>query len=527
MKVLVIGLENEIVNSLEDYVKSQDKLYFEFEVFCSIENALVALDENKFSVIISDYQIGDEDGLSFLKKVRETSEIPFIFFAELPDNEGIKKALNLGVDKFIEKNIDKKECLEGLTEIIIKEGKSWEKEKEKRKSEKHFREIFNNIVRNVTERREAEKALQDSKSKIKKIHQLAAELATCEKREEVYEEALATAKNILKLDVCAFVENSNEKYNIIEVLPEEPRAHHLVEEIKNESSFLDQIIGDQEIRLIEDLLEMEHVDLEDELEYTSCLFLPVDDFGILVGLSRKKNHFVKSDLEYIELLVDHISESLKRIKIREREEFFHSLLRHDVANKIRVTDGFVDLLQETELDTTQEEYANNARISIKDAMRIIEKVRTFKELRKIDKREIKLTKVLKRSIDALRPLASEKDIEIKLEDISDEYVKAGNLLEEVISNIIENSIRHSEGTVVKITQEIENDVIVRIEDDGIGITDDEKKKIFRRGYKKGEGAGSGLGLYLVKRILENYDGYIQVRDSSFGGVRFDIRLKKT
>lgn len=66
-----------------------------------------------------------------------------------------------------------------------------------------------------------------------------------------------------------------------------------------------------------------------------------------------------------------------------------------------------------------------------------------------------------------------------------------------------------------------------IEDDGIGIPDDEKEKIFEKGYKKGEQAGSGLGLHLAKTIAESYGGNIDIEDSELGGAKFIISLKKS
>ncbi len=65
-----------------------------------------------------------------------------------------------------------------------------------------------------------------------------------------------------------------------------------------------------------------------------------------------------------------------------------------------------------------------------------------------------------------------------------------------------------------------------VEDDGKGIPDDIKDKIFKRGFKKSKEGGSGLGMYLVKEIAESYGGRIEVKDSEMGGARFDVNLKR-
>ena len=66
-----------------------------------------------------------------------------------------------------------------------------------------------------------------------------------------------------------------------------------------------------------------------------------------------------------------------------------------------------------------------------------------------------------------------------------------------------------------------------VEDDGKGIPDDVKEKIFEKGYKQGENAGSSSGMFLVKETVESYGGNISVKDSELGGGRFDVHLQRT
>lgn len=72
----------------------------------------------------------------------------------------------------------------------------------------------------------------------------------------------------------------------------------------------------------------------------------------------------------------------------------------------------------------------------------------------------------------------------------------------------------------------EDKCVVTVEDDGKGIPDDIKDKIFKRVIKKSEEGDSGLGMYLVKEIEESYVGRIEVKDSEMGGARFDVYLKR-
>ncbi len=105
--------------------------------------------------------------------------------------------------------------------------------------------------------------------------------------------------------------------------------------------------------------------------------------------------------------------------------------------------------------------------------------------------------------------------------------EGGPLINEVFSNLEENSIRHSDGSRLRIRGEVtENEVTCIIEDDGRGIPDEEKEKIFEKGYTTDEERGTGLGMFLVKTLLDIYGGSIEVKDSELGGARFDVHLQK-
>jgi signal transduction histidine kinase len=114
-------------------------------------------------------------------------------------------------------------------------------------------------------------------------------------------------------------------------------------------------------------------------------------------------------------------------------------------------------------------------------------------------------------------------------------IKANGLIEDVFMNIIVNSIKHSTGQLT-IWICLDKDYIgtleyyrVIIEDNGPGIPDDLKAKVFnrlQRGATKSK--GNGLGLHLVKTLVESMDGSVKVEDRMPGdpgeGSRFVIML---
>lgn len=94
-------------------------------------------------------------------------------------------------------------------------------------------------------------------------------------------------------------------------------------------------------------------------------------------------------------------------------------------------------------------------------------------------------------------------------------------------NLLCNSIRHSEGSRIRIGgRKPEDEIVCNIEDYGRGNSDADKEKIFEKGYTTDDERGTGIGLFLVKKLLESYDGSIEVKDFELGGARFDIHLQK-
>ncbi len=283
-----------------------------------------------------------------------------------------------------------------------------------------------------------------------------------------------------------------------------------------------------------------------ELGMVSYLGFPLewpdgDVFGTICILDSKENRYGEKyeDLmkEFRELVEAHLKlvhqrEELKR-QIQEREEaedredFLHSLLRHDVRNKVQIVQGYLELSKDYELPEELEDYLSKAEKASRDSVEIIEKVRTLREVSgKEETRVVELCPLLQDSIDKHEDIFEKNNIELECQK-KEIKCQGGTLLEELFSNIIENAVKHSDCDKIKISAHEETDTSkITIEDDGKGIPDEEKDKIFKRGFKDKETGGSGLGLYLVKEIAKSYSGSVEVKNSDLGGARFDIKLQK-
>ncbi len=109
------------------------------------------------------------------------------------------------------------------------------------------------------------------------------------------------------------------------------------------------------------------------------------------------------------------------------------------------------------------------------------------------------------------------------------YVKSNKLLFPIILNVVQNAFQHGGGEDIKVNIEIKDEkdsVLIQIKDNGKGISDENKKKIFDKDYKSSDTNSSGIGLYLVKLASHKFGATINVEDNEPKGTIFSLRFQK-
>ena len=207
------------------------------------------------------------------------------------------------------------------------------------------------------------------------------------------------------------------------------------------------------------------------------------------------------------------------------DEVLHSLLRHDLRNKLQVAIGYLQLLKDMDLPKEQKDFVKKSLKSLRDGNKLIEKVRTIRGVSEKEVNSVEVGKFIKRAIEESRKL-SYNNISINYDEESCK-VKGGPLLEHLFFNLISNSIKHADCDRIEINVNRNEEVcIVSVKDDGIGIPPKLQEELFEIGSKGGENAGYGLGLHLVEKIVDHYEGEIKIKRSDDGGSQFDVILNK-
>lgn len=149
-------------------------------------------------------------------------------------------------------------------------------------------------------------------------------------------------------------------------------------------------------------------------------------------------------------------------------------------------------------------------------------------------KRINVAMVIHETLADLFPLASEKKVHLEFTD--GEVVANVNMnperMRDVTQNLIENAIKYTpEGGKVIVRLQLTDVVTITVADTGIGIPAEHVSKVFSRFYradnaKRVDPNGSGLGLYIVKRIIEANNGTIKFEGTPGGGTTFIIQLQK-
>ncbi len=155
--------------------------------------------------------------------------------------------------------------------------------------------------------------------------------------------------------------------------------------------------------------------------------------------------------------------------------------------------------------------------------KLVTNIYKISELDKFQKKlkVIEVCEIIKNSVNYVKSAFQDSAININVNSQYNKiFIKANNFLQDVFENILFNGLRHNNNPIIEILIKLSKDLNNGIQylkfeflDNGIGITDSQKKLIFQNGQTKHTGAkGMGVGLLLVKKILEMYNGQIFVED---------------
>ncbi|MTI47156.1 sensor histidine kinase [Sporosalibacterium faouarense] len=227
-----------------------------------------------------------------------------------------------------------------------------------------------------------------------------------------------------------------------------------------------------------------------------------------------------------------MTKELKNIEYLRKD--FISNVSHEFKTPIASIQGFVKLLQKGNL--SEDEKQEYTSIIVEETERLSNLSSNILKLSKLENQEIidknlsfSLDEQIRKSILLLEHQWSKKNIEFNLELNKILYFGDEELLQQVWINIISNGIKFSnKNSIIDIVLiKSDSNIIVKIRDYGVGMDERTKKRVFEKFYQGNEAhshEGNGLGLALVKRIIDLYDGSINVESEINEGTTFIVQL---
>ncbi len=223
---------------------------------------------------------------------------------------------------------------------------------------------------------------------------------------------------------------------------------------------------------------------------------------------------------------------LKQSEIKYREaynhvNFYKDIFTHDINNIFQNIQSSVELITlsvQGDLNLeNDDELLEIIRDQVKRGTNLVSNIRKLSEIEdhKFVLNKIELIEVLQEIKNNLIKIYKKKKIIIQIQcDYKKLFIKTNELLRVVFENILINAIIHNQNPlieiIIKISKVFRDEIYyLKLEffDNGIGILPEMKEKVFQRGYnEKKDKMGLGLGLTLVKKIIENYNGQIWVED---------------
>lgn len=259
---------------------------------------------------------------------------------------------------------------------------------------------------------------------------------------------------------------------------------------------------------------------------------------ILIGSVNQKK-WTSEDVDFFKLLVDTVSiiylELKQRQEIDEVRRTFIATLTHDLRSPLFAEQKGIEFLLSRNKNMALSditEYLEDIYKTNEELLRIVNNLLSVYHYEsgkfELDFKEMSVGDVIHDVVRSMNYLARDKNSEI-IVDIPDNLpliTADRNEISRVYSNLISNAIKHTRpGTRVVLSAKADNVfVTVAINDNGEGIQEADRDKIFQRYPTKKRKVGTGLGLYLTKQIVESHKGKVWFDTTEGQGTTFYVRL---
>jgi PAS domain S-box-containing protein len=451
--VLYVDDEPDKLESGKNYLEESG--YIAADTALSAYTALEMLEQKSYDAIVSDFQLPDMEGITFLKKIRKSVPgLPFILFSDddRPDTfGGVRNPDDIFGHKKADKNTPR---FAGLRQTLL------ETIRQHRISEQ-FRHFIENASEGII---------------------------------VVKDDIITYSNPALRKILGGFANEEVEGRNFTDFIhPHDREKMHMRTQKR--------LMGG-----------------EPEPEYTFRTLTRngsircMESKGIVIEWEGQP-----ATLIFLSDVTERKQAERALVLANRKISVLNDLTRHDIANRLTVMRGRLNRVRKITKDPQVIRHLDEADNAGRDIFNHLEMARAYQDLGMVSPRWFNLRSIL----DYRRILAEAPDLKMSIET-GDLEIYTDPLCPRVFENLIDNSLRHGNhvSEINITTREASNGLVITLEDNGTGILDKDKERIFEQGV----GKHTGLGLFLSREIL-SITG-ITIRETGSAGrcARFEITV---
>ncbi len=256
-------------------------------------------------------------------------------------------------------------------------------------------------------------------------------------------------------------------------------------------------------------------------------FLVILFFGSLIIRDISNSQRIRRELENAKKYADQLLESRKK---------FMLAISHDIKSPLSSIIGFIDLLLDMDTGERQREFLKNMKAS---SLHILDLVTNLLNISKLEDCEIQAEEVqfnpkslLEEIGNSFVPLAKRKDLSLSCniaEGLDADFIGDTTRIREIVVNIMSNAVKYTYNGGVYLTADITSDkqLILKIEDTGVGMTKEEQEIIFKEFTRLPSAEtveGTGLGLTITLKLIQSLNGDLSIKSQPEKGSCFIVKL---
>jgi len=388
-----------------------------------------------------------------------------------------------------------------------------------------------------------------NKGKVTALYEFVKQIGLCSDLNELMDASTRSAATILEVKACSikllddtrkhltFASSYGLSEGYISRGPIDPDKSPINREVLQGSHF---VIGNIEEK---DYFQYSEDIKKEGISSMLCLPLKVENriFGISCVYSEAPYRFAESDAELFSFITDITALTIENLRGGLTKSWFMMKAAHQLRSPLNAIYSMLKVILNRNLGGLNERQEQ----TLERCLRRIEILgKLINDLLKLGEKRIEAakpkiypvdsTKILRQVMDIFLSQASEKGLDLQYHIQGDLPKVAANekILDELFTNLVSNAIKYTPKggkVVVKLLQEGIYQIIFEVSDTGLGISEEDMPKLFTEFFRTESAKafneeGSGLGLVIVKEILDRIGGTVEVRSTVGKGTTFSCRL---